>query len=300
MIMKKYLGIDVGGGSIRASVIDQKGILYNESKLPTDSSWDNQGFLAAVQELIERAVHNQTIHSIGIGTPGPIDMERGIIIHSANLTGLHEVPLVDSIHKQFGCEVFFNNDANCASLGEYYFGKGVGVDNLIVLTLGTGLGCGWVYNGNLFNGFNGNGMEAGHVTIVKDGAVCGCGQKGCAESYFSARGFLNRYEEQTGKRLESAKQFFELVEKKEATATIILTFGTEVLAELIRSLVHVVNPKKIVLVGGLTLSYRLYEKILISKINEIVFPSLKNILTIEIGGAVSGAFGAASLGFQGE
>ncbi len=143
-------------------------------------------------------------------------------------------------------------------------------------------------------------MEAGHTTIVKGGAVCGCGQKGCPESYFSARGFLNRYEEQTGKRLESAKQFFELVENKDAIATNVLTFATEVLAELIRSLVHLVNPKKIVLVGGLTQSYHLYEKILINKIHEIIFPSLKNILTIEIGGAVSGTFGAASLGFTGE
>ena len=140
-------------------------------------------------------------------------------------------------------------------------------------------------------------MEAGHVTVVMNGAKCGCGQNGCAESYFSARGFLNRYKDKTGVALESAAAFFLLVEKGEPEATQVLQFGINALAELIRNLTHTVNPEKIILVGGLTKSIDLFGKQLELQVREIIFPVFRNYIKIEIGSTLAGTLGAAALSF---
>ncbi|MCB1157135.1 MAG: ROK family protein [Leptospiraceae bacterium] len=296
--MEKYIGIDVGGGSLRASLIDKQGNLYTETSSKTNPSWKNEDFLNAISELLKDIFKNhEEIFSIGIGTPGPIDIEKGLIIHSANLKNLQNTPLVEFLQSKFKTRVFFNNDANCAALGEYFFGKGKGSENLITLTLGTGLGCGWVYQGKIFNGFHGSGMEAGHTTLVIEGAECGCGKKGCAESYFSATGLKNRYREKTGLEIESAEAFFGKVEKGDRICQEILSFATKVLAQLIRNLCHTLNQDKVVLVGGLTKSFHLFEKQLKAELFESLFPILGERLSLEIGGSVAGSYGAAALAF---
>jgi len=294
--MKKFLGIDIGGGSIKATLTDREGQILEESKLQTNPNWENHEFLENLASLISSFL-SHSISGIGIGSPGPIDIERGIIHYSANLVNLKDVHLVSYLQERFALPVFLNNDANCAALGEYYFGAGQGVENLLVFTLGTGLGAGWVWKGELFNGYMGNGMELGHTTVVMDGALCGCGKRGCAESYFSARGLLNRYEEKSGVHLDSAYSFFELVRKKEPLAVSILEFGVRVFAECIRNVVHTINPEKIILLGGLTASYDLFEEKLKTRLQENIFSVLYTRLKIELGGKVAGSLGAASLAF---
>jgi len=294
--MKKFLGIDIGGGSIKATLTDREGQILEESKLQTNPNWENHEFLENLASLISSFL-SHSISGIGIGSPGPIDIERGIIHYSANLVNLKDVHLVSYLQERFSLPVFLNNDANSAALGEYYFGVGQGVENLLVFTLGTGLGAGWVWKGELFNGYMGNGMELGHTTVVMDGALCGCGKRGCAESYFSARGLLNRYEEKSGVHLDSAYSFFELVRKKEPLAVSILDFGVRVFAECIRNVVHTINPEKIILLGGLTASYDLFEEKLKTRLQEIIFSVLYTRLKIELGGKVAGSLGAASLAF---
>ncbi len=291
-----YLGIDIGGGSVRGVLINREGQLFAENKISTNREWTNSEFLEELIRLIE-TFQNHKFESIGIGTPGPLSINEGIIHHSANLVNLVQVPIVSTLQKKFPQKILLNNDANCAALGEYHFGKGKGSQSLLVLALGTGLGAGWVQNGNLFNGFNGNGFELGHVTVQMNGALCGCGQKGCVESYFSARGFLNRYKDHTGVMLDSAKIFFEKVELGEEIAEKIFSEGLEALAESIRAAVHLVNPDKIVLVGGLTQSYHLMEKPLQAHLKNKIFPELYNHFHLEVGGNIAGSFGAASLCF---
>jgi glucokinase len=291
-----YLGIDIGGGSVRGVLINREGQLFAENKIATNREWTNSEFLDQLIHFIE-TFQNYSFESIGIGSPGPLNTNEGIIHHSANLVNLFQVPVVPTLQKKFTQKILLNNDANCAALGEYHFGKGKGSQSLLVLTLGTGLGAGWVQDGNLFNGFNGNGFELGHVTVSMNGALCGCGQKGCVESYFSARGFLNRYKEQTGVLLESAKVFFDKVELGEEIAEKIFSEGVEALAEAIRAAVHLVNPDKIVLVGGLTQSFYLMEKPLKTHLKNKIFPELYNHFHLEAGSNIAGSYGAATLCF---
>lgn len=298
--MAKFLGIDVGGGSIKAGVIDEEGLLLMEDKIHTDPHWSNDEFLKSIIRLTDSIVNKIQIDSIGIGTPGPIDIENGIILRSANLVNLKNVPLILAIKTEFEIPVYFNNDANCAALGEYRFGIGKGCQNLVVFTLGTGLGCGWALNGKIYNGYRGNGMETGHTTVISNGALCGCGGKGCIEAYFSTTGFLGRYREKTGWSPENAKAFFDLCKQNDSNAITVLDQGITLFSECIRNVVHMINPEKIVLVGGITASHEMFYDKLKDRVNEKIFHVFKDFLKIEIGKNLSGSYGAAALCIQEE
>ncbi len=294
--VEKFLGIDVGGGSLKASLIDKEGKVYQEEAIPTDRFWDNSMFLTNIHSLIEK-FQNTSFVSIGIGTPGPIDIDKGTIIRSANLPNLSNLPLKDSIASQYKVPIHFNNDANCAALGTYFFGKDSQVESLVVITLGTGYGCGWVFNGKIFNGYLGNGMEAGHQTVIVNGALCGCGQKGCVEAYFSTRGLLERFREKTNITLSDGKAFFKLIERKDEDAQDILNLGIEAFSNSIRNIIHLLNPNKIILVGGLTKSKDLFFDRVNAQLDLIVFPVLRSHSRVTIGESIAGSLGAAALGF---
>ncbi|MBM9502517.1 ROK family protein [Leptospira sp. 201903071] len=292
--MKSYLGIDIGAGSIKASLVDTSGNILKQTSRNTGIETTEKEFLDSLVDIVKE-LEDSSLVAVGIGSPGPIDTENGILIESANLPLLKEVALVAHLKKNFKLPVYYNNDANLAALGEYRFGLGKKSSNLMILTLGTGLGGGWVYQGKLFNGYRGSGMEAGHVTYLPGGALCGCGQRGCTEAYFSASGFLRRYHETTGRHLGSAEEFFENVRKGENVAVNLLNEGIDALSQLCRTLIHTVNPEKIVFTGGLVKSWDLYGNTLKEKIHGLVFPIFRTYTQILPGGNVAGALGAAAL-----
>jgi glucokinase len=294
--VEKFLGIDVGGGSLKASLIDREGKVYQEEAIQTDRFWDNSKFLTTIHSLIEKFQKISYV-SIGIGTPGPIDIAKGTIIRSANLPNISNLALIDSISTRYKVPIHFNNDANCAALGSYFFNKDAQVESLVVITLGTGYGCGWIFNGKIFNGYLGNGMEAGHQTVITNGALCGCGQRGCVEAYFSTRGLLERFREKTNISLSDGKAFFKLIERKDEDAQDILSLGIEAFSNSIRNIIHLLNPNKIVLVGGLTKSKDLFFDRVNSHLDLIVFPVLRSHSKVSIGESIAGSLGAAALGF---
>lgn len=300
MYMKKYLGIDVGGGSVKGTVIDKTGKVYFQSSIKTNPIWTNEEFLENIKSFISEIKKESEFEKIGIGTPGPIDIETGIIYRSPNLPNLKNISIVSFLKENFNLPIYFNNDSNSASLGEYFFGKDSKRKSLFVFTLGTGLGGGFVYNGKLYNGIKGNGMEVGHMSVIPNGALCGCGQKGCAESYFSTSGFLNRYFDLTSKKLQNAKEFFDLVIANNKEAEQVLELGIETFSECIRSVVYLLNPEKIVFLGGISKSYSLFGKSLEEKVRSKIFPVLSENLSFAVGEDFAGSLGSASLCFEGE
>jgi glucokinase len=298
--MKKYLGIDVGGQSIRAILISKDGEIFVDNKSTTDPLFTNEEFLNTIDNLITPILKNYDVYSIGIGTPGPLSIEEGIILSSANLVNLKNTPIVSFLKSKTSLPIYFNNDSNVAALGEYYFGKNSKRESLFVFTLGTGLGGGFIYKGEIYNGYSGNGMEVGHTTVVPNGALCGCGQKGCIESYFSTRGFINRYKERTNLELKNAEEFFKKIELKDQIANEILNFGIECFSDCIRNVVHLLNPIKIVFLGGLSKSYSIYGNVLEEKVKSKIFPILADVLEFSVGNEMAGLLGSASLGFKNE
>ncbi|MBM9545833.1 ROK family protein [Leptospira sp. 201903074] len=296
--MRNAIGVDIGGGSIRASLFDESGKELHSQVSPTPEHLDNQSFLKILKDTIRPLTKDGT--GIGVGSPGPLDNERGVMISSANMQGLKNLPIKEELKREFSLPVWYENDANCAALGEAYFGYFKDTESQLTITLGTGVGGGFVDKGKLYSGYLGNGIEIGHTTSVIGGALCGCGVHGCVESYFSTRGFLGRYFEKSKRKLKHAEAFFQLVRDKDPFATEVLDFGTLALAHAVRGAVHLLNPEAVIFVGGITKSYDLFGKTLEAEIRGSIFPVLNDRLKIGAGGSLSGALGAASLVFSKE
>ncbi|GBF49326.1 ROK family protein [Leptospira ryugenii] len=292
------IGIDIGGGSIKSGLYDFTGKEISTTVVETPKDVRTDEFLNCLDKAIEPFSKSPNLKGIGVGSPGPLDNENGILLESANLHYLKDVPITNYLSSQWKLPIFYENDANCAALGEAKFGKYHFASSHLVLTLGTGLGGGFVEDGILFRGYHGNGIEIGHTTAVIDGALCGCGQRGCQEAYFSTKGFLNRYLERTSRQLRDAEDFFSLVKGSDPDAVQILDFGIVTMAECIRSAIHMLNPEAVVLVGGITKAWDLFGDKLEAKVRERIFPVLNDRLIFGKGENLAGSLGAASLVFS--
>ncbi len=180
------LAIDLGGTKIMAAIISPQGqVMANEYHLTLakegPQSVINRIF-SAIDHLLEvRNLDLSQLHGISIAGAGAIDLDRGVVTSSPNLPGWHDVPLRNIVSSKYKVNTFLINDANAAALGEHEFGAGKGVDNLILLTVGTGIGGGIIINGRLYSGSSGSAGEIGHMTIDVNGPRCSCGNIGCLE-----------------------------------------------------------------------------------------------------------------------
>ena len=189
------IGIDVGGTTIKGAAVTSEGKMYKTFTVPV-SKYEKG---VEVMERLAQAVNDYiaenkdeigTIEGIGMGIPGVIDSKKGVVCASANLPLWADLKVKEIIEKLTGLPVKVSNDANAAALGEVRFGAGDNCETAIMLTLGTGVGCGVVLNGQLFEGNEGKGAELGHSTLILGGRKCGCGRKGCFEAYASATALI--------------------------------------------------------------------------------------------------------------
>ncbi|MCL2301360.1 MAG: ROK family protein [Firmicutes bacterium] len=188
------IGVDLGGTNISVGVTDEEWNIVGRGQRPTlapraaDELFDD--LAAAVHEAVANAgLTMADIASVGIGTPGSVDKEKGSIEFANNL-GFHHVPARAMLMDRLRCPVYLDNDANCAALGEALAGCGKGVDSFVAVTLGTGVGSGIVIGGKIVNGVNDAAGECGHMVIAMDGAPCNCGRNGCWEAYASATALI--------------------------------------------------------------------------------------------------------------
>ena len=179
------LGVDLGGTQIRAMICDADNNIIERSATLTLAEQGPKQVIERIQTTMNETVRTvgwQRIKSIGIGAPGPLDPFKGIVTQAPNLPGWDDVPLRDIINEATGVEAFLGNDANLAALGEQMYGAGKGCQNLVYMTVSTGIGGGIIINGELLLGSRGFAGEIGHHTILVDGPLCGCGNHGCLES----------------------------------------------------------------------------------------------------------------------
>ena len=193
------IGVDLGGTNLRAAAITHDGALLEDFQVATEAAAGRDRVAANIVEGIRQV---QTGHDgdkllgIGIGVPGLIRLEEGVIVASPNLPGWEDFPLRDKLEGELGCPVILENDANAAALGEVWLGAGRDVDDLVLLTLGTGIGGGVISGGRVLHGQDGMAGELGHITVEPhDGALCGCGNYGCVEAEASATAVRRMAEE---------------------------------------------------------------------------------------------------------
>lgn len=203
-----YIGIDVGGMSIKAGVADINGNVQHKTTIVTRGNYDAEYTISndihklIVKLLDEANIPEEKIAAVGIGQAGSIDSERGIINYWNNIP-MKNVHVVEELKKWHKTPVFIDNDANVAALGECVFGAAKGLRNVMLVTLGTGVGSGIIIDGKIYRGEYGAGAEAGHMRIVMNGEPCTCGGRGCWEAYASVSALIRQTKAAMEKHPES-------------------------------------------------------------------------------------------------
>lgn len=298
------IGVDLGGTNLRAAAITTDGQILQ--RISTSTTFDggpgrvvNQ-IATDIRALIDE-IGPDGFKGAGIGVPGFIDMEAGIIIGSANLPGFQGFPVRDEIQKHLGGTIVLENDANAAALGEKWMGAGRHVKDLILITLGTGIGGGIVIDGKILHGFRGMAGEVGHMTVFPDGNPCGCGNHGCLEKHASASavaamaGMMG-----IDTKKFSAHEVYDLAMAGNQRARLVWESMGRSLGIAIASLVNLFNFPLYLLSGGPLPAWDLFAPSMFAEIEKRSFTFSKSGARVEkaILGGDAGLFGAAYLPIQ--
>jgi len=260
------VGIDIGGTNTVFGIVDVNGNVLASNSIKTQAYPELEDYINALGdgllELISKNGGAEKINGIGVGAPNA-NYYTGNIEHAANLPWKGIVPFAKMLSDKVGLPVALTNDANAAAIGEMKYGAARGMRDFIMITLGTGVGSGVVANGQLIYGHDGNAGELGHVIVRRDGRTCGCGNKGCLETYTSATGvartakefLLNRKEDSVLRKIEldkiTSKDVFDAAMAGDQIAKDIFAFTGQILGEALADFVKFSSPEAFVLFGGL-------------------------------------------------
>jgi len=279
------IGVDLGGTNLRIAAISTEGQLLEKITLGVKVALGRDHVIGemcdAIKRLSDQYRGSGRFVGAGIGVPGIIDMETGMMRKSANLPGWSDYPVRDEIERRLGTRVFLENDANVAALGEKWLGAARDVDNMAMVTLGTGIGGAIILNGKIFYGMNGMAGEFGHVTVEPNGVPCGCGNHGCAERYASATAVVRMAREaiDSGQAPElaraassdaefSAKSIYNLaLQGNEDAQRIFRRFGVA-LGMLLADLVNVLNLDMFVIGGGVVSAWDAFAPPMFAELRE--------------------------------
>ena len=259
------IGIDLGGTNIAVGVVDDRHRIVAEASLPAGAHRPAEQVVADMCRAVELALDKAGLTpadcaSIGVGAPGTCDPEQGVVVRAYNLNWF-DVPVCAMLTAHFGLPARLSNDANCAALAETVAGAAVGCRNMMLITLGTGVGGGIIVDGRIVSGLGGAGGEPGHSLLVLDGEPCTCGRRGCWEVYASATALirqgreaaaahptslLNRYPELTG------RDVFDAADAGDEAAQAVLERYYVYVAAGITDLVNILSPEMVLIGGGIS------------------------------------------------
>jgi len=295
-------GIDVGGTDCKVGVVDVRGRVRAETGFETPASPEAavRAIEVACRETAARV--DGPIERVGLGVPGPLDLERGVIVQAPNL-GWRDVPLRGMVASALGCPVVMDNDANAAAYGEAWVGAGREARVLLLVTLGTGVGGGVVEEGRVFHGARGLAVELGHMVAVSGGRLCSCGKRGCVEAYFSAHALSEQAAEVDAGDDDPRghRSLFERYAAGDPRIVPWLGHAIDVLAQAVAHAGVLFDPDRIVFTGGLTRSWDVYGDRLVEGVIADLGPAgppADGIGLSGLGGR-AGIVGAAGLALRG-
>ena len=306
---KKYVvGVDLGGTKIYTALVDLEGNIIKEKTVETLAHEGEQAVVGRIVDTINYVIDGtdkNLIKSIGIGSPGPLDVKNGIIIENSNLP-FKNFEIVKTIKETFDLPTHLDNDANVATLGEFMFGAGKGTENMVFITASTGIGGGAVLNGKLFRGSTGNALEVGHMTVATEGPRCGCGNLGCAEALGSGTAIGKRAKEAVLSNAVTSLKNYENVTAKEVfkeaangdrVAKNILNTSLTYLGIAVANTITNFDPEKVVVGGGVVNGGDIVIETIRNVVEERCMAAFVENCTIEkaILGGKAGVLGAAAL-----
>lgn len=315
---KKLIGIDLGGTTAKFAIMTADGEVQQKWTIETNILDDGSHI---VPDIIDSINHHLKLYNmdkdqfigIGMGTPGSVDIEKGTVIGAYNLNWATLQTVKEDIEAGTGLKFALDNDANVAALGERWRGAGDNESDVVVVTLGTGVGGGIIANGQLLHGVAGSAGEIGHVTVDPNGYQCTCGKRGCLETVSSATGVVRvaqtLAEEFAGKsRLKSmiddgqvsSKDVFELAAEGDVLALRVVDKVTYYLGLACGNIGNTLNPSSIVIGGGVSASGEFLRGRVEKYFEEFTFPQVRNTTKIKLAelGNEAGVIGAASLALK--
>ncbi|MCR6110454.1 ROK family glucokinase [Bacillus sp. A301a_S52] len=320
-----YTGIDIGGTTVKLAFITEEGEIIDKWEIPTNRTEKGRYITADIaqtvqEKAIELKIDDKRLKAAGVGAPGYIDVENGVIIEAINL-GWKDYHIQSELGDLLNIPIVVDNDANLAAAGEKWKGAGEGAEDLVAVTLGTGVGGGIIAGGKIIHGRSGLAGEIGHVTSVKEGgAPCNCGKRGCLETVASATGIsrlgmkaIQESQEDEGylqrqllaAGIITAKDVFDGAKKEDETALQVVKSSADHLGFALANLANSLNPQTIVIGGGVSkagrflldfinVSFKKYAIPLVARETEI------NIATLGNDAGVIGAVWLAKETYGGE
>lgn len=309
--MKVFAGIDIGGTNVNIGLVSEEQQIVAETVIKTEPEKGPENALSrialALQQILSAGEQNAAFRGIGIGLPGLLDIENGIILEASNLPGWQHYPFVGELTKRFNIPVFMENDANLAALGEYWLGAGREAESLFMVTLGSGIGGALLANGKIFR-LHPSAGEFGHMIIERSGAACACGRKGCLETYVSKHGFQRLVREIMPDYPASALLNLDIdsitpqvialaAEKEDALAKRIFSEAGEALGVAISNVINLTGVSRIIIGGGIANAWEFLRKSVMPSVEKNVFKAILSdvIITRAILGEKAGFIGAARL-----
>jgi glucokinase len=302
--MSEYsIGVDLGGTNLRAAAVGRDGTMIENvaGSAPIEAGPDAVAadMEVSIQSLTQR-LGQHDLAGVGIGVPGFIRMETGVVAGWGNAPAFNGYPIRDEIERRLGARVILENDANAAALGEKWMGSGRDVDDLVLLTLGTGIGGGIIIGGKVLHGHLGMAGELGHLTISPNGNPCGCGNTGCVEKHASATaiGAIARLLN-LGPDLSAEDVYKLAVEGNERARTVFRSMG-EALGIALANLVNIFNFPLYLLSGGPLPAWEFFAPAMLAEVERRSFTYRTAPTRIEPAklGNQAGLYGAPYLPFQ--
>lgn len=297
------IGVDLGGTNLRVAAIDAQGQVLDRVSVPAifDAGPERVvNDMVTVIHQVRSRLGNDGLQGVGIGVPGFIDMDTGVVIGSANLPGFQGFPVRDEVQNHLGTHIVLENDANAAALGEKWMGAGKDVKDLVLLTLGTGIGGGIIIDGKVLHGFLGMAGEFGHMTVFPDGNPCGCGNCGCLEKHASATAIAAMGRMMHFGRDTTSATVYDLALKGNERALLVFESMGRALGVAIASLINIFNFPLYLLSGGPLPAWDLFAPTMFNEVKKRSFTFARTGTRIEkaLLGADAGLFGAAYLPMQ--
>lgn len=309
--MKKYvIGIDLGGTKISTALADMNGTVQSLFTCPTEANLGEkkvvENIINTIEKVITEAKSNlDEILCIGIGSPGVLDLENGEIIASPNLP-FTNFKIVNALKKSFDIDFYLDNDANVATIGEYILGAGKGKDNMVFVTVSTGIGGGAIINGKLYRGNTSNALEVGHMMLDVNGPICGCGNYGCLEALSSGTAIAKKANQALLSKAETSLRNYKKVTSYEVfveakngdkIASEIIDTSLNYLGVGIANIITMFDPSIVVVGGGVSnAGDEIFEKVkaVVKRRNFKVMSDNCEIVHAKLG-TDAGVLGAVSL-----
>ena len=320
--MKKSIGIDLGGTTIKGAIMSEDGVCEHITRVPTEAAQGGERVLANILSLIDELIKKSGLPArdfvgVGFGTPGFVDEDGTILGGAENLPGWKGTQVYKPIMERFGLKASGANDVTSVALAELKFGAGKGVNNIVCFALGTGVGGGIVTDGKLYKGTHGMAGEVGHIVVETDGIQCACGQKGCVERYVSATGIVNlalQYAKEASAdeltpfakavRADSSnvtsKMVYDYAAAGDAVALKVHHKACDMLARAVGVLLNTLSPDRVVLGGGVMMAGNIILDTVKEYTKRHCWPNIYERCEIVMAqmGEDAGVMGAAAMAFE--